>query len=306
MTDLPVVAGGVTGEFHWVHALVLGLVQGLTEYLPVSSSAHLILAPRFLGVADPGLAFDVFLHLGTLAATLIYFRSDWLMVFRSLPVRAFFGAPLSPRLWLGDAQPLNGGQTPLWLALNGGQTPLWLAIALGTLPALAVGSLAHSWIESSRRGNALLATTLTLGGLALYFADRFGPRARELKDLKLRDALWVGTIQCLALVPGVSRSGSTLIAGRLLGFDRASAARFSFLLSAPVTAAALLFELRKFNELLASVSGFTPLLVGALAAFVSGWLAIDGLLRLLRRFGFLSFAIYRVVLAAVILKVLGV
>jgi undecaprenyl-diphosphatase len=295
MTDLQAAAGGVTGEFHWVHALILGLVQGLTEYLPVSSSAHLILAPRFLGVTDPGLAFDVFLHLGTLAATLIYFRSDWLVVFRSLPLRAFFGAPLSPRLWLGQFQ-----------GVQGGRTPLWLAIALGTLPALAVGAIAHSWIESSLRGNAILAATLTLGGLALYFADLLGPRTRDLGDLKLRDALWVGTLQCLALVPGVSRSGSTLIAGRLLGFDRASAARFSFLLSAPVTAAALLFELRKFNELLASVSGMTPLLVGASAAFVSGWLAIDGLLRLLRRFGFLSFAIYRAVLAIVILKVLGV
>ena len=278
-----------TGEFHWVHALILGLVQGGTEYLPVSSSAHLILAPRFLGVADPGLAFDVFLHLGTLAATLLYFREDWMIVLRSLPFQKFLKSPLSPRDWVAA-----------------GESPLWGLIAVGTLPALVVGAAAHSWIESSLRGNAVLASTLTLGGLALYWADRVGKSSRPLGEMKIRDALIVGLVQCLALVPGVSRSGSTLIAGRLQGFDRASAARFSFLLSAPVTAAALLFELRKFHELLESASGWGPLVIGALAAFVSGWLAIDGLLRLLRRFGFLSFAIYRVVLAVIIIKTLGV
>ncbi len=284
--------GGVkleTAEFHWVHALILGLVQGGTEYLPVSSSAHLILAPRFLGVADPGLAFDVFLHLGTLAATLIYFRSDWMIVLRSLPIAVILRNPFSPRRWV-----------PV------GESPLWVLIALGTIPALFVGAVAHRWIESSLRGNALLAVTLALGGGALFAADRFAKVSRPLGEMRTRDAIIVGCIQCLALVPGVSRSGSTLIAGRLLGFDRASAARFSFLLSAPVTAAALLFELRKFHELVESVSGLAPLLLGAFAAFVSGWLAIDGLLRMLRRFGFLSFAIYRVALAIVIVRVLGV
>lgn len=245
-----------------LEAILYGAVQGLTEYLPISSSAHLILLPHFLGETDPGLAFDVFLHLGTLLATLLYFRSDWLAV-------------------------LKGRVS-------------WKPIALATLPALGMGALLHHAVESIFRGTGVLVFTLSLGGLILYLADRLCGRSRDLSVLTWRDAIWIGVAQCFALVPGVSRSGSTITAGRLLGFDRAAAARFSFLISAPVTGAAVLFEIRKWSELAGGPVGIPALVAAGIAAFVFGWIAIGGLLRMLRRFGYLSFAIYRVVLAIVV------
>lgn len=246
-----------------------GAVQGLTEYLPISSSAHLILLPRFLGSEDPGLAFDVFLHLGTLLATLSYFYKDWKAIALSALGRQKSGIT-------------------------------WPPIVLGTVPALVAGALIHKWAETSLRSNWVLVCTLSLGGVALWAADRFASAKRDLGKLALRDAAWVGLAQCLALIPGMSRSGSTILGGRLLGFERAAAARFSFLLSAPITAAALVFELRKWNELTSSSIGPGPLLVSAVSAMVFGWIAIGGLLRLVRRYGYLAFAIYRVALALVI------
>lgn len=247
-------------------AILYGAVQGITEYLPVSSSAHLILLPHFLGTADPGLAFDVFLHLGTLLATLTYFRRDWWSIAR--------------------------GETP------------WKPIAVATIPALAMGALLHKHVETVFRGPAVLVATLSLGGLVLFLADHFRPRERTLASLSLRDALWVGVGQCFSLVPGVSRSGSTITAGRLLGFDRAAAARFSFLLSAPITGAAVVFELRKWGELANGPVGGEALLAAGLSSFLFGMLAIGGLLRLMRRFGYLSFAVYRVALALVVWRFL--
>lgn len=245
-----------------LEAILYGAIQGLTEYLPVSSSAHLILLPKFLGERDPGLAFDVFLHLGTLMATLLYFRNDWLALLRG--------------------------------RLD------WRPIAIATIPALAVGALAHGAVESTLRGAGVLVFSLSVGGVVLYLADRLSPRARDLGDIRIRDAVWIGVGQCLALIPGVSRSGSTITAGRLLGFDRGSAARFSFLISAPVTGAAVVFEMRKWGELIDGPVGAPALVAGGLAAFVFGWIAIGGLLRLVRRFDYLSFAVYRVGLAGVV------
>lgn len=267
-------------------AFLFGAVQGLTEYLPISSSAHLILLPRFLGTQDPGLSFDVFLHAGTLTSTLWYFRADWLGL----------------------------------LERKASSLKLWKLLIIGTLPALICGALFHRWVETALRGNQVLATTLVVGGLLLWGVDAWRSRrerdvtsdhgakkmkAREFGALTLNDAFLVGVAQACALVPGMSRSGSTMIGGRLLGFSRESAARFSFLLSAPITAAALVFELKDFKQVVESQVGLLPLLTGALSAFVFGWFAIDLLLKLLRKFGYLSFAVYRVVLAVVIYKVLG-
>jgi undecaprenyl-diphosphatase len=260
----------------YFEAFLYGAVQGVTEYLPISSSAHLILLPKFLGTRDPGLAFDVFLHLGTLCSTLIYFWSDWRGILSQLA-----GKPRK-----GDALP-------------------WQYIAVGTLPALVAGAGLHHWVETVFRGNAVLVTTLVVGGLALFLADHFAPRKRTLGKAGLRDAVWIGLAQCLALVPGMSRSGSTIMGGRLLGFDRTAAARFSFLLSAPVTGAALVFELRKWRELTGDGIEVGQLLVAGGASFLFGLLAIGGLLKLIRRFGYLSFAVYRVGLAVVIWRVLG-
>jgi undecaprenyl-diphosphatase len=280
----------------YLEALLYGAVQGITEYLPISSSAHLILLPKFLGTEDPGLTFDVFLHLGTFLATVSYFWRDWLGVLRTLP---FVGARVG---WIGGGQasvgtgsvadetagPLGGSSQP---------TVSWQPIALATVPALIAGALLHDWVETVFRGSEVLVVTLVVGGLVLWASDHFLPRTRELRELTLRDALWVGVAQCCALVPGVSRSGSTITGGRLLGFTRESSARFSFLISAPITGAALAFELRNWSELVNGSVGWDTLLIAFVSSLVFGWLTIDSLLKLLRRFGYLSFAIYRVALA---------
>ncbi len=264
----------------WLEAFFYGAVQGITEYLPVSSSAHLILAPLFLGKSDPGLAFDVFLHSGTLAATVIYFRKDWLALASTLPL-------------VGDWFHPRPGRPP-WEVVN------WRLVMAGTVPALIVGAALHKVVEESFRGPATMVWTLLLGGVVLVAVDYGCRRGRELKTIGMKDALIIGAVQCLALVPGVSRSGSTMTAGRALGFSRESAARFSFLLSAPVTAAALLFELRKWRQLLEPGIGVECLLMGAVSSFVFGWLAIDVLLKVVRRYSYVSFAVYRAALAGAI------
>lgn len=275
----------------YFEAFLYGAVQGLTEYLPVSSSAHLILLPRFLKTQDPGLTFDVFLHLGTLIATLSFFWKDWLAVFSGIP-----GIGPSFRKFL----PLPAGVSS--------ELPshFWILIVVGTLPALLAGALLHHWIESSFRGNEVIAMTLAGGGVLLYLADRYGAHLRTWVDIELSHAVGIGLGQCLALLPGFSRSGSTIMMGRFLGFDRTASARFSFLLSAPITFAAIIFELRHWRELLGSQVSVGPLFVAGLSSFVFGWVAIGGLLHVVKRFGYLSFAIYRVALAGVIWKCLGV
>ena len=259
----------------YFEAFLYGVVQGLTEYLPISSSAHLILLPRFLGTQDPGLTFDVFMHLGTLAATLSYFWRDWVSVGKDVLRRE-----KGPRLWK--------------------------FIVLATIPALAVGAVVHGWVETALRGNLILICSLSFAGLFLFWVDYFFPSRRTLSDMTYRDALAVGFFQCLALIPGVSRSGATITAGRMLNFGRDASARFSFLISAPVTAAALVFELRNWPELLQSTVGAGPLIVAALSSFVFGWIAIGGLLRLLKRFGYFVFAFYRIALAITIYVYLGI
>ncbi len=255
-----------------LEAILYGLVQGITEYLPISSSAHLVLLPKFLGTQDPGLTFDVFLHIGTLAATVLYFRGDWV-------------AMIKRNSW-------NFHEVNLF------------TIGVATFPALAVGALLHSQIETVFRGTAVVASALAVGGLALFALDKWMPASRSLGEFRFRDALVVGFVQCLALVPGVSRSGSTIMAGRLLKFDRVSAARFSFLISAPVTAAAIAYEMLKWRELVESTVGVSALIAATISSFVFGWLAIDFLLKLVKRFSFFGFAVYRVVLAVVIFRVL--
>ncbi len=249
-------------------AFLYGAVQGLTEYLPVSSSAHLILLPRFLGIAEPGLTFDVFLHAGTLAATLIYFRREWLALIRRRP-----GAPAGPG---------------------------WVEIGLACLPVLAVGAVFRQWIGEELRGTRMVAWGMIVGGVLLYLADRFAARGRSVREIVRGDALGVGLFQCLALWPGMSRSGSTILGGRFLGLSREAAARFSFLVSAPVTAAALVFELRHGSELLAGLGsdGILVLLTGSLSALVFGWVAIDGLIRMVSRVSLGWFSLYRLLLGA--------
>ncbi len=258
-------------------AFWFGLVQGATEYLPVSSSAHLLLLPRVLGTPDPGLAFDVFLHVGTLLATAVYFFRDWIDILKN---------------------PLPRKEGPK-------KTLSWLHLGVGTLPAVLAGALLNGWISSHLRALWILWITLPLFGILLWWVDRSRPTERELGDASLKDLLVIGCMQALALVPGVSRSGSTITASRLLGFGRAESARISFLLSLPITLGAVVYESRHWDELVQSISGAGPLLIGTVTALVSGALAIHVLIKWVSRTSFAVFAVYRVIVGVLVALLLG-
>jgi undecaprenyl-diphosphatase len=260
-------------------ALIYGLVQGATEYLPVSSSAHLLLLPSILGQKDPGLAFDVFLHLGTLLATAVYFFKDWLLILKN---------PMP-----GDRQ----------------KSPIphlsWAHLIVGTIPAVIAGLLLNHWIQDHTRSLVVLWVTLPVFGVLLWWVDRVRPMERSMKDASLKDMLIIGCMQSLALVPGVSRSGSTITASRVLGFNRAESARISFLLSLPVTLGAIVFEARHWHELVESANGLGSLLIAGASALVFGGLAIHLLIKWVSKTSFAIFAVYRVIAGIVIAVVFG-
>ena len=259
-------------------AVILGLVQGLAEFLPISSSAHLVLAPWVFGWSDPGLSFDVALHVGTLIAVLWYFRAEWVTLTRS--------AIALLRTRRADTEDKRR----------------FLYLVVATVPAAIGGVLLEEYAETTFRSPALMAVTLMVMGVVLWAVDRYAVRDRPLSSLGLRDALLIGLAQVLALVPGVSRSGSTMTAGRALGFDRQSAAVFSFLMSMPVTAAAALL---KVPDLLRTDGITATLVAGVISAGVSSWLAIAVLLRYVSRHSFGVFAVYRLALGALILGLLA-
>lgn len=252
--------------------IVLSLIQGLTEFLPVSSSAHLILGSRLFAWPDQGLVFDVATHLGTLLAVLVYFRRDL----------AQMAAP-----WLG-----RGGDEKT--------RRLGLTLVLASVPAIVAGGLLHGLVESSLRDVRVIAVTTIGFGALLWWADACCARHRNLRDMNLKTGLLIGLAQMLALVPGTSRSGITITAGRALGFDADSAARFSFLLSIPVIAAAGAYGvLRMFtNDTPTDWLQFS--LAVALSA-LAGWLCIAAFLALLQRIGLAPFVIYRLALGVALL-----
>lgn len=256
-----------------LQALLLGLIQGLAEFLPISSSAHLALTPWVMGWRDHGLAFDVALHLGTLVALAWYFRRDWVALTRS------------------------GLEVVRWRRIETPDQRRAMFIVLATMPAGLVGLFLGDFVEASLRQPWLIAIAMILMGVVLWWADRRSPRDRALPDMRWRQALVIGCAQAFALIPGVSRSGSTITAARFLGFDRASAATFSFLLSFPITAAAAAAKVP-----VALREGVTaPLAVGVVAAAVSSGVAIALLLRYVSRHSYGIFAAYRLVAGAAVL-----
>jgi undecaprenyl-diphosphatase len=258
-------------------ALVLGLVQGLTEFLPISSSAHLALIPWLFGWRDPGLAFDVALHFGTLIAVLWYFREEWGQL-----IVAAVSIVRKRRIETVEEKRV-------------------VFLILATIPGAIAGLLLEKKAETAFRAPALTATALIVMGIILWAADRFSRRERELSTMRWLDSLLIGVSQVFALLPGVSRSGSTITTGRLLRLDRQSAAVFSFLMSMPIIAAAVVL---KGPEVLRS-GGLSPqLIVGVLAAAASSWLAIAILLRYVIRHSFGIFALYRIVLGIAVFAVL--
>jgi undecaprenyl-diphosphatase len=259
-------------------AFLMGLLQGIAEFLPISSSAHLILLPWLFAWEDPllhSLTFDVALHVGTLAAIIAYFWTDWMTLLRALP------------------QLFKRQQTPAVMMVWG--------VVLGTIPAAIVGLLLQDVIETSLRHPIQIAVVLAIMGVVIAVVDVRSRAQRSLAQLTYRDAVWIGIAQSLALIPGVSRSGATMSAGRLLGFDRVAVARFSFLLSMPITLAAVI---GKAPDLLAIRGGdVLTTLIGVLTAAVTGVLVIDLMLQWIRQIGFVWFAYYRIVLACVVVAV---
>jgi len=258
--------------------VVLAVLQGVTEFLPISSSAHLILPSQLLGWPDQGLAFDVAVHVGTLAAVIWYFRQT---------VAQLTGA------WFVDtAQRRIGADSGL----------AWAVIA-GTIPAGLAGILLNDVIETTLRSGLVIATS-TLGfGLVLWWSDAVGRRARSLDSLRLKDALVIGVAQALALIPGTSRSGITITAALFLGFNRESAARFSFLLSIPLILAAGLLKTLELIEQ-GGATDWAGIALGTGLSFISAVICIHLFLTFLERLGLLPFVIYRLLLGALLFLML--
>ena len=265
-------------------AIVMGIVQGLTEFLPISSSGHLIIVPYLAGWTDPfitSLAFSVMLHIGTLIALLVYFRDDWLRLipagFATIRDRGFDGNPDRKLAWL---------------------------LVAATIPAAIVGALFSDFFETQVRHVGLVALTLVIGGIILWIADRVGKQTKKVDDVTFPLAVGIGAAQTIALIPGISRSGISISAGRFAGLDRESAARFAFLMATPITAGAIVFEARKLLTGEAGVAvEVVPLIVGLVASLVSGVIAIRFMLSYLRTRSLTVFVIYRFILAAVVLIV---
>ena len=257
------------------HAVVLALVQGLTEFLPISSSAHLILLPVLVEWEDQGLAFDVAVHVGTLAAVVAYFRREL------------------ARLAVDWVRSVGARRTV-------GESRLAWGVLLGTIPVGLAGLALGDLVEAHLRSTLVIAVTTIVFGLALWWADARGARARSEHAIGWRDVLIIGLAQALALIPGTSRSGITMTAGLMLGLTRAGAARFSFLLSIPVIALAGALETVKAVGRVVAVD-WGAVAVGAVVAAVSAYLCIHFFLKLLERVGMLPFVIYRLVLGAALL-----
>ncbi|WP_394183211.1 undecaprenyl-diphosphate phosphatase [Marinomonas posidonica] len=259
----------------WYHIVFLALIQGLTEFLPISSSAHLILPAQLLNWPDQGLAFDVAVHVGTLAAIVWYFRAD---------LRKILCA------WMGSVSGKGG--------CNDSKLAWWIVLA--TIPACVAGLLFDDFISTHLRSIEVIAYTTIGFGVLLWLADRFGHSHKTQQDFAFKNVLAIGLAQALALIPGTSRSGITMTAARSLGFTRETSARFSFLLSIPlITAAGSL----KLIELVSSaiVVDWTSLIMGVILSAISAYLCIYLFLKWLNTIGFFPFFIYRLVLGVILL-----
>ena len=262
----------------WLQTIVLAIVQGLTEFLPVSSSGHLILVPALFGWTDQGLVFDVAVHFGSLAAICVYFRTD-LVTLISGGVKLLCGSCQSP------------------------ESRMALYIIIGTVPAAIAGLLFAAWIELNLRNPFVIVFTLSGYGVLMALADRFGKHQRIIANIELKDAIIIGIAQALALVPGTSRSGVTISAALMLGFRRTDAARFSFLLSAPVILLAPVFE-SSLLYIEGTQIAWSQLAIGVAISAVVAYLSIDCFMRFVNVIGFLPFALYRLGLAGMIFYIL--
>ncbi|MBD3610764.1 MAG: undecaprenyl-diphosphate phosphatase [Gammaproteobacteria bacterium] len=260
-----------------LQVMVLALVQGLTEFLPISSSAHLILVPQLVEWPDQGLAFDVAVHVGTLSAVVWYFRKELMAMTHDWTISVV------ERKAVGESR-------------------LAWAVIFATIPAGLAGILFKDVIEDQLRSPVVIAATTILFGLLLWYADVIGKRERTEHKLDWKDILFIGLAQAMALIPGTSRSGATITAGLLLGLSRAAAARFSFLLSIPIITAAGLLHLKELIESALPVD-WSSIIWGTVVSAFSAYLCIHLFLKMLDRIGMLPFVIYRLLLGMVLLYV---
>lgn len=263
-----------------LQAIVLGIVQGATELLPISSTGHLRIVPAFLGWEDPGAAFTAVTQLGTMAAILLYFRQDlwniavaWLKSLRDPAMRKTLDARLG-----------------------------WF-IVIGTIPVSIFGLAFSSTIEDGARDLYVIGTTLIVLGLVLLLAEKVGKRERQIEDLTARDGIMIGFAQALALIPGVSRSGATMTMGLFLNLDRPTAARYSFLLSVPAVVLSGLFEMRHIGD--GDGAGLGPTILATILAFAVGYATIGFLLKWISSHSFGIFVAYRVVIGSLVLILAG-
>jgi undecaprenyl-diphosphatase len=257
--------------------IVLAVVQGLTEFLPISSSGHLVLVPGIFGWTDQGLVFDVAVHFGSLIAVCVFFRHDILALLRG-----------THDILTGDTRSSDAR-----MAWN---------LGLGTIPVGLAGLVFAGWIARNLRDPLVVVCTLAGYGILMALADRYAPRRRNITDIGIRDAVIIGCAQALALVPGTSRSGVTITTGRILGIARQDAARFSFLLSAPAILLATLYE----GVILVTGETEVPwdnLVLAMFIAAVVAYLSIEFFMRVVSKIGLMPFAIYRLLLAVVIVYV---
>jgi len=265
-----------------LEAIVLGIVQGLTEYLPISSTGHLRVVPALVGWEDPGAAFTAVVQIGTTLAVLVYFRQDlWRIAVA----------------WL-DSVRQRGRRRDLDARLG------WY-IVLGTIPIGIFGLAFKDQIETGARDLYLIGTVLIVFALIMLAADRLGKKERDLGSVTARDGLVVGLAQAMALVPGVSRSGATITAGMFLGLDREAAARYSFLLSTPAIVLSAAFEMRKFIGGEETGAGALQIVVATAFAFIVGYASIAFLLRWVASHSLGVFVAYRVVLGVLVLALAG-
>ena len=267
-----------------LHAIILGIIQGLTEFLPVSSSAHLALIPWLLGWNDQGLSFDIALHVGTVLAVIVYFFRDWVQL-----IAEGFG--------------MSVGSDP---AIRRNPKLLWLLV-LGSIPAGIAGLLVKDLAENVWRNNQyLIGSMLILVGLFMWWADHQGSRKKDLGNVSAADSITIGAAQALALVPGVSRSGITICAGLLRNLDRATAARFSFLLATPAIAGAAAKDAWDLMRHGGGIAGIPhdmrmALLVGVIVSAIVGALTIQFFLNFLRRRSLSFFVWYRVIFGIIVI-----
>ncbi len=264
----------------WLEAILLGILQGLTEFLPISSSAHLAIFPQLLGSDDPGASFTAVTQIGTELAVIWYFRKDiWRIV----------------TTWLRS----------LWRPALRGQLDARMGwyIIIGTVPIGIAGFLLEDTIQTTFRNLWVIGINLVLFGLILGVIDRLAANARPLDRLNLRDSVLYGGAQMLALVPGVSRSGATISMGLALGYTREAATRYAFLLAIPAVVASAIFQIPDVSA--TAEPGMAKTLVATVVAFAVGYAVVAWLLRYLRTRSYLPFVIYRVVLGTVVLVLLG-